>query len=176
MQLTVRKVAEVDEGLRVGHGDGVQQRVEAQVVVDERHDDTQFGQPQPQANELGPVVHEERHHVTLAVAVLQEHARHLVRVLLDLEQAQTEPFEIGSVQVPLTSRVTRAERQTSTRSGTHLGERKLMVLALEADLVGALGRHLSEHLGDGHVALGQAVHAPLHPEEAREGPATEGCW
>ena len=55
-----------DDGDTAGNLDAVGERVAPEVVVDEGGHHSHLGQPQPQWDVLNPVLHEERHCVSLS--------------------------------------------------------------------------------------------------------------
>lgn len=83
-RLTIGEVRGEDGGQAVGDADAVDERLAAQVVVDEGGDDTELGEPQPGAHVLRAAAHVQRHRVALLEARAPEHVGHPVTVLLDL--------------------------------------------------------------------------------------------
>lgn len=85
-KLTIQIRFAVDQGITIGHCDAVQQRILPQVVVDQRHNDTQFGEAQPTGHILGPVLHQQADSVALFVPMCMEHVRQPIRELVDLSE------------------------------------------------------------------------------------------
>ena len=75
--------------LRLGHAERVREQLTAQVRVDESRDDAELAQTEPHARVLELVLHEERHHVTLAqIETLREEMRYLVAIVLQLRKIE----------------------------------------------------------------------------------------
>ena len=84
-ELTITELRAVNERLAACHLDAVQQRCLLQVVVDESGDDAHLGQAEPGSDELGPILQEQSHGVTLLEATSQENVTDPVTKLVQLE-------------------------------------------------------------------------------------------
>ena len=86
--LTFLKLSAVNYRLGVGHFDGVNQRLEFEVVVDEGGNEADLGQAQPNGHVLGPVLHEDGHAVAACKTLVQEEVSNTVAVFFNLQKRQ----------------------------------------------------------------------------------------
>ena len=93
--LTFLKLSAVNYRLGVGHFDGVNQRLQFQVVVDEGGNETDLGQAQPNGHVLGPVLHEDGHAVAACKTLVQEEVSNTVAVFFNL-QKKTKLKNLGT--------------------------------------------------------------------------------
>ena len=85
-KLTVLKFRAIDHGHRLGHPDGVGQRLKPEVGVDESGNEADLGEAEPDGDVLGPVLHEERDAVAALEALARrEEVGHAIAVLVNLE-------------------------------------------------------------------------------------------
>lgn len=83
-----------DDGLGLGDGDGVQQRLVPKVVVDEGARGPDLGQPHPHADEVGARLHQQRHGVPLANALGLHEVAHAVAQVVNLSESPGLALEV----------------------------------------------------------------------------------
>lgn len=97
--LTRCQLVGINDGLNFGDGQAVDQRLQAQIRIDEGGDDAEFAQSQPGGYVLGLVGHEQRHRVSLHVARVLEHPSYSVAVLVDLQKYKPNICQLRSLRV-----------------------------------------------------------------------------